>query len=346
VSRPVVTLADLPATRRGVLQGLISGASPDDLAWALDWTPERVLETAQETLSRLGPDVGDELGARDRISVGNYLLCRQSPGQAAGTRELLERSPAARRWALGVREALGPLYPGERPGVPRVDADAGPREHARRDAGEAGDLERLRNARKREREELQERQARLVDEGPYLEEAIDEKRKGEDRIRLPHYASRPTRVALWILLGILAAGFVFCAVIRVPTHESGTVLVVSLPEGASGSLRGLSIVALFPSDTRRHLHVGQRLRVQLPDTSERVTTRISSVEDHVLSPRQIATRFGLDDVQAKRVRRPAAVALAELRVAPGSPRRRTFDGAVTNRADVRVGSRTIISLLS
>jgi hypothetical protein len=132
----------------------------------------------------------------------------------------------------------------------------------------------------------------------------------------------------------------------VPVYTSAKVLVVDLGPDAPGGEGGLRLVALFPTDSSRdEIEEGQTLRVQLPDTEERVSSEITNVEDEVRGPQEVAERYGLPELQAKRVRRPHVVAVAELETPDGAPPRESFEGAVTEEAEARTGSERIIGLL-
>jgi hypothetical protein len=297
----------------------------------------------------LDPELAAGLGAAERRHVSDYLLRRQSAGQAAGTWELLERSAAARRWALWLRDSLDGLYAGEPPPLPRVDGDEravpGPPAGAAAEPDAEETLERSRDERDRRRTKAEIGKAVKLAASPFRHEAVEHYREAEAEIRLPHFATRPARLALYGLLGLLVVAFGLTASVEVPTFRSAKALVVDVPQSADRPLRGLSILVLLEPGLRSSLHEGQVLRVQLPDTGERVSTRLAYVEPTILSPQEIARRYDLDAGDSNRVRGPSAVALAELRVPPGSPPRRTFAGAVTSQADVRTGETRIISLV-
>ena len=340
------TIEELPAAKREAVHGLLLGARPEDLAWAGSKSPERVLALSREALEDLDPDLAEPLSPEDRRRVADYMLGQQSPGQAAGTWEILEASADARRWAVWIRESLAGHYRGDPPAIPGVDDASSPSRRARRGRPPPqGRLERRRRerARKREIAALQAAAAELS--SPFRPEALAALREGKDSIKLPHFASRPVRVALYGLLSLLLVGFALAVTISVPTYTSSTVIVVPVPEGAGGTVRGLGMVALFPTSVAGDLEEGQSLRVQLPDTTERVSTRIDYVSDRVMSPRQIIERFKLAQANANRVLGPAAVAVAPLRLPDKAPPRRTFAGAVTPDADARTGSRRVISLV-
>lgn len=184
-----------------------------------------------------------------------------------------------------------------------------------------------------------------IEMSPFRAEAVRRHAASESQIRLPHYASRPVRLSLYGLVGILAVVLAMCALISVPVYTTAKVLVVDLGPDVPGDEDGLSLVALFPSDSLDEIEEGRTLRVQLPDTEERISSEITDVEEEVRGPQEVADRYGLPDLQAKRVRRPHVVAVAGLETPDGAPPRDSFEGSVTEEAEARTGSERIIGLL-
>jgi hypothetical protein len=336
---------DLRPSEREVLRGLLRGASVEDLGWAMDQSGEELLATVNDALAALDPELARSISPVDRRRIVDYTLSRQSPGQAAGTWELLERSADARRWALWIRECIGELFPSHPPPLPGLEER--PTARAPHKDGRLGKLGARRRERERRRTQAEVRSAVSIAVSPFREEAINAYAEAQNETKLPHYASRPVRIALVALLSAVAAGLAMCIVIKVPVHATAKTMVVDLGDNAPGDERGLSLVALFPSSARKDLDVGQPLRVLLPDTERRVRSDITYVGDEVLSPREIIRRFDLPEEQGNQVRKPAAVAVAELRMPDDAPPRASFEGAVIPQADVnvRTGTRRIISLV-
>lgn len=343
----VKALSELEQEKVDLLRDLVQGASTNDVGGAADRRGRESLELAYGALEELDPQLAGRLSPDDRRRVSNYLLKCQSPGQAAGTWELLERSRDARRWALWIRESLADLYGAEPPTLPGIDEGPSPAERARgaQDGGGSGSLLDRRRERQRKRTQAEVRVAAAVMASPFREEAIESHARRQDELKLPHYASRPVRLALYALLACLAAVLLLCVLVKVPTHTSARVLVLDLGAGAPGDLRGPTALALFPADARGLLAGGKKLRVRLPDTEERVSMRIARVERRVLSPREVIERYDVPDPLGKRVNRPAAVALAALRVPEGAPPPQRFEGVVTSDAEARTGSERIIGLV-
>lgn len=339
-------LDELEALKRDILRGLVRGASPEDIAWAVAQPSDRIVTLAREALVDLDADLARPLSTDERRRIGDYLLRRQSPGQAAGTWELMEESAAARRWAVWVRECLAGIYDDQGPPLPDGASDAvAPSERTRAVPSKRDGLGEQRKAREKAQFAAVAQEAVAQEISPFRQEAIEHYRTGQDAIKLPHYASRPARYALVGIVVLLLTGLAMCIVVKVPVHTTGKVLVTELGDGAPGPQRGLSVVAIFPPSAGRDLKNGQNLRVKLPDTDERVSTRIVFVEDRTRSAQRVVERYGLDRGQANRVRGPSTVAVAPLRLPPGSPPRASFTGAVTSEAEVRTGSTRIIGLL-
>jgi hypothetical protein len=332
--------------QREVLRGLLQGSPLKSLAWALDAPDEEVLAAAYESLVALDPDAAEGLETPDRRRVCEYLLERQSPGQAAGTWALLQRSPYARRWAAVARAQLEDLYRGEPPALPEDEGTAPPRWGKQSVANRRSPtLSERRAARDTSRRVGVLRATVAQEMSPFRSEALNKHSEGQDRVKLPHYASRPARIALNVLAVALVAGIAFCALVEVPTYAGARVLVTSLAEDAPGSQEGISIVALFPADAIDDLDTGLALQVQLPGTEERVGMDLRYVEEDVLSPREIIDRYDIPDPQSRRVRDPAAVAVTALEVPDGAPPRSSFEGVFTEDADLRTGTQSVLSLL-
>jgi hypothetical protein len=336
----------LTSRQREILRGLLQDSSLENLAWALGESGEEVLAGAHESLIALDPETAGALEVADRRRVCEYVLGRQSPGQAAGTWELLKRSSQARHWAAAAREQLDDLYKGKPPDLPD-DADAAAPRWGQGTAagGRPRTLAERRAARDSQRRVAHLQIAVAQETSPFRTEAMEKHSEGQERVKLPHYASRPARIALNVLAVALVAAIAFCAVVKVPTYADAKVLVISLEEDAPGPQQGVSIVALFPTDTLEDLETGLPLRVELPETEDRVGMELSYVEDEVLSPREIVDRYGIPDPQSRRVLDPAAVAVADLSVPDGAPSRGSFEGVVTEEASLRTGSQAILSLL-
>ncbi len=332
----------LDPTSREVVRGLLRGATPEDLAWASGRSAEDVLELTHEALSDLGGEA--DIKAADRRRIVEYLLLRQSPGQAAGTWELLEGSPPARAWASRAREHISELYTSEPPPLPGDEHQSVSPDGAGTSARD-GPLARRRAERRRLRTKAEVEAAVAVATSPFREEAVRQHAEREDKIRLPHYASRPLRLSIYGLLGTFAVVLALCAIVSVPVYTTAKVLVVDLSASAPSGERGPTVVALFPADALDKVKKGSRLRVQLPDTEGRVGMRIAYVEDEVRGPKEIADRYGLPQAQATRVRDPHVVAVAPLRTPDGAPPGDSFEGVVTIEAAARTGSERIIGLL-
>lgn len=341
-------LEDRRALGRELASGVLRGVSLEDLAWASGRDSDEVLRLVRETVAPAKADAGTDPGPDDRQRIVSYLLLRQSPGQAAGTWEILRDSEAALEWAQAARERLGDLYPGAAPPLPGDDGTTSfpglERDESARPPGR-GPVGRKRAERRELRNKAEIQAAVAVEVSPYREEAVRRHGEHDTEIRLPHYASRQVRIALYGLVTALTAVLIMCALVSVPVYSTAKVLVVDLPEAAPGDLGGPTMIALFPSDALDRVRAGEQLRVKLPDTEERVSSRIAYVEDQVRGPQEVARRYALPELQAKRVREPYVVAVAPLKTPEGAPPRDSFEGVVTTEAEARTGSRRIIGLL-
>lgn len=338
-----LALTELEPAKREVVKSLLGGASAGDVAWAIAQPPDRVVELGHEALIELDPELARPLPDRERTRVADYMLGRQSPGQAAGTWELLGESPDARRWALWIRESLGDLYGDDPPAIPKVDDDAqAPDERARGSGREARGLRGRRQRRDRKREIQQLQAAALELQSPFRQEAIEAYREA-DRLKLPHFASRPTRYTMYGLLVALLIGLTLAVVVQVPTFSKGVAFVAPVPADTGVENGALGVIGVFPPENAAEVEQGQALSLSLPNTSERSTSDITWISERVLSPREIVERFDLPRAQANQVIAPGYVAVAPLDPPPEAPAGERFDGAVSPDADARTGSRRVIS---
>jgi hypothetical protein len=338
-----LTLTELEPAKREVVRGLLGGATPEDLAWAIAQPADEVLDLGRDALVDLDPELAKPLDAGDRRRVAEYMLRHQSPGQAAGTWEVLSESADARRWALWIRESLGDLYGDDPPAIPLVDEDPDAPEDTSRGRGQP-EHRLLRRRKKRERQrEIQQLQAAALElQSPFRQEALDAYREA-DRLKLPHFASRRTRYTMYGLLAALLVGLVLAVVVRVPTFSQGVAFVAPIPRDAGVPVRGLAVIGVFPPENATELERGQALSLSLPNTSKRSTSDIQWVSRRVLSPREIVARFKLPRAQANQVIAPGRVAVAPLDPPPDAPAGQRFNGAVSPDADARTGSRRVIS---
>ncbi len=351
----VHALEDLDPVKREVLRAMVRGVSAADLAWASGRPPEQVRTMAHDALVELDPGLAQAVDPEVRERVADYVLMRQSPGQAAGTWALLEDSREGRRWALWLRESLSGLYENAGPGIPGLDdaPSVGPRARglgssnppSSRRRPEYYSLHERRRERHRAREQVrQETQARQ-EASPFRTEAISHFREGRASARLPHYASRPLRWGLWTLLGLLAAGLALCASVSVATFRPALAMVIDLPHSFPHGAYGQVMLILLPASSRDTLHRNGTVRVQLPEAPEPVNVPLLYVAPGVLSAHDVATRFALEPYLARQVQGPVGAAIAAMRTpARGGPPRR-YLGAVSRKADVRTGSRTLLSVV-
>ncbi|HEX5145995.1 MAG TPA: sigma factor-like helix-turn-helix DNA-binding protein, partial [Conexibacter sp.] len=115
----------LPPDQRAVLQLiLVQGRGYDELATTLRLDVGAVRERAHAGAAALDVPGGPALDADTRGRVVDYLLGQQDDGERLVTFATLGDSPAACRWAQGLREQLAPVARGELPEVPAAAAVA------------------------------------------------------------------------------------------------------------------------------------------------------------------------------------------------------------------------------
>lgn len=351
------TIDELAPEQREALGALIRGRRPADIAERSGRSVEEVLELARQGMTALASEEGEELAPGDRASLAEYVLGRQSPGQAEGAWRLLESSPAAVQWAEKVRAALAEAGLEKPPPLPSDDGALSPAQRARRSPSsrrdEESSLRERRDERSRRRTLANAQQAAAEMASPFRSEAIAAHQQADDRIELPRWAPRPAQLAMYGVLGALFIGLAFSIFVRIPVNTNAVVLVTDLPAESLGSKDGgLQIIALFPQDNGQSkdtgsgadVEPGDVLRVALPGEVNRSQMRLRWVSDGPQAPRKIIDGYGLPLGQANRVVAPAHVALAPLDP-PGGKRPRSYEGTTTAEASVETGSRRIISLL-
>lgn len=123
----MATFDRLSGEQRAVLElALRGGHSYEELSGMLRISSARVQELAREALSELAPATAERVDPEWRGPVADYLLGQQSGPESEATRSHLERSEAARGWALSLVDSLDPLYAnGARPVIPEPREAAG-----------------------------------------------------------------------------------------------------------------------------------------------------------------------------------------------------------------------------
>jgi hypothetical protein len=296
-------------------------------------------------------------GPRDRAAIADYLLGRQSPGQAEGTWRRLEAEPAAATWAKRAREILAEAGLEAPPPLPGDDGALSPtdRLHRRRSqrSSKGGTLAKAREERSRRRTAANAQQAAAELVSPYRAEALEAYKAADDKIELPRWAPRPVQLSMYAVLAALVVGLAFCILVRIPVNTNAVVLVVDVPPQAPGAGDGgLSVIALFPQQSGQSedtgegedVRQGDELRVALPGQTRRTPMRLAWVSPAVVAPRDVVDRYRLPLGQANRVAAPGYIAIAPLKTPPGK-RPRSYEGTTTTEASVQTGSRRIISLL-
>jgi hypothetical protein len=145
------TFDQLPAEQRAIIELVLQrGRSYDQLADALQITPERVRELAQDALVELSPRSAARVEAKRRPQIADYVLGQQTSAEANATRAHLKRSESGRMWILSLMDSLEHMY--ENGNVPEIP-DVGPAEEERPRRRERERPARERASRDRERPE-------------------------------------------------------------------------------------------------------------------------------------------------------------------------------------------------
>ncbi|HEX8052972.1 MAG TPA: sigma factor-like helix-turn-helix DNA-binding protein, partial [Thermoleophilaceae bacterium] len=119
------TFDQLPAEQRAIIELVVQrGRTYEQLADALQITPERVRELAHDALVELSPRSAARVDADRRTQIADYVLNQQSSAEATATRTHLKRSEAGRMWVSSLLDSLEHMYEdGNAPDVPDAEAE-------------------------------------------------------------------------------------------------------------------------------------------------------------------------------------------------------------------------------
>jgi anti-sigma-K factor RskA len=185
------TFDQLPAEQRAIIELVVQrGRTYDQLADALQITPERVRELAHDALVELSPRSAARVDADRRSQIADYVLNQQSSAESTATRTHLKRSEAGRMWVSSLLDSLEHMYEdGTAPEGPAAEAaeEERPRRRERerererprdRERERPRDRERDRGAVSRDRERPAREATRKRDEKltPEAERAVRNRR--------------------------------------------------------------------------------------------------------------------------------------------------------------------------
>jgi hypothetical protein len=257
------TFDQLPAEQRAIIELVVQrGRSYDQLADALQITPERVRELAHDALVELSPRTAERVDSDRRSQIADYVLNQQSGAEKNATRSHLKRSEAGRMWILSLLDSLEHMYEdGSAPDVPAAEA-----------------VEERPRRRERERDRPRERE-RTRDRAP-ARERDRPKREPARREKLTPEAERAVRNrriaalvgSLLILGAIVTVLLVLLIDTKVTDARAPTTRVVGQlllnPLGGGNDNQGIAIVAQRGDD--RSLIVQARLNPTQKDQAYEV----------------------------------------------------------------------------
>jgi hypothetical protein len=256
------TFDQLPAEQRAIIELVVQrGRSYDQLADALQITPERVRELAVDALVELSPRTAERVDQDRRGQVADYVLNQGSSAESTAARTFLKRSDAARMWVLSLMDSLEHMYEkGSIPEIPEAEPEERPRRRERerpRERERAGrergrDREKDRPARDREKEREPKRdRSRREKLTPEAEEAVRRR-----RIAAIIGAVLILGAAITVALVLLIDTEVHEA--RAPTTKVVGQLLLEPQEGSSDQNQGIAVVAQRGKD--KSLIVQARLK--------------------------------------------------------------------------------------
>lgn len=289
----------LPREERELLHRLLRGASVQDVAWSGRVAPEQVLERARAVIYVSAPDLLAAVGESKARRITDLLLGLQSPGQAAGTEDLLRESADARRWALWVREYLADLYPHGPPPVEGLsDALPRPVEPPGRSSPRA-----RRRARQQEEARKEARAIEAAGAAMFRPEALEHHRDGAGRIALPQFRAGRRVVALGVLMVLLVAVVGAGLAVRVPEYRTQVASVVPTPAGSR-------LLLPATAEDLERIEVGSRIRWQIGD-EDGPTATVTAITRDRLTPERAEERYDLGASGAALVPTASRLVLAE-----------------------------------
>lgn len=175
-------------------------------------------------------------------------------------------------------------------------------------------------------------------------EALQHYQRSRERQVMPRLIRPRTFVCLWLLLCLLLAGTILVWMTQIPIYVAGPAIVVNRGMPVPTDSDDVSVAVFLPARYHSEIQEGQALHLQTSESSERQIYTIQWAARTVLSPIDAQTRFGLPLDTAPFLTQPVTVVGTTLPTA--NALRATAYGGSIFRADVQVGTRRVLSLLS
>ncbi len=173
--------------------------------------------------------------------------------------------------------------------------------------------------------------------------AVERHSRAKDLAVLPWYLAPRTLACCWLVLALLAAGFVAAWMVRLPVYARGSAVVLDDQGGTDAGGRALVLVVL-PREEATTLRPGGPVLLHLDGRAERVPGVVDTVESEERSPAAIRQRFALDAGAAAAMNRPGVVVVALVDLASTGRDSTAWSGTV-GQASVEIGRARVASLL-
>jgi hypothetical protein len=174
----------------------------------------------------------------------------------------------------------------------------------------------------------------------FRQNAVKHYMQSREKDTLPRFISLPIALFLWALLGLLLVVGLLAWYEQIPTYATGQGAVLSSRYMSQYTDQGAVVAAFFAVDQAKHLHAGQSVAVKLTASSASTLEGTILAVDAAVSPDSAISHYGLSSTTALSITQPSVVAIIKLDAVSPS----LYAGS-TLTANVRVGSRRIISLL-
>jgi hypothetical protein len=174
----------------------------------------------------------------------------------------------------------------------------------------------------------------------FRQNAVKHYMQSREKDTLPRFISLPIALFLWALLVLLLVVGLLAWYEQIPTYATGQGAVLSSRYMSHYTDQGAVAAAFFTVDQAKHLHAGQSVAVSFTASSASTLKGIVLAVDAAVSPDNAISHYGLSSTMALSITQPSVVAIIKLDAVSSS----LYAGS-TLTANVRVGSRRIISLL-
>ncbi|MBV9228836.1 MAG: hypothetical protein JOZ18_05955 [Chloroflexi bacterium] len=176
----------------------------------------------------------------------------------------------------------------------------------------------------------------------FRESAMKQYLQRREQDILPYTVSPPAFACSWIVLVLFLTLGLLAWSADLPTVvvTEGIVTQIMGPQASSTGGNAQALV-FFPTSDASQLHAGQAIQLQIGATGPHLNSRITQVEQGVISPTDARNRYGLDTGAAQVLTQPSVVVIVDLDKSISAS---TYAGTTVS-AQVQVGFHSVLSQL-